>query len=118
MKGGVFLDNKGMIIVNFVIGDGKIFVWDVWVGVMVFDVWIGRIVWEVDLMFGNEKDYFGSGGGVVYGGGCVFVIIGFGFVLVFDVCNGIEFWCEKLGLLIFVVLIVKGNCVYLMIFDN
>lgn len=101
------------IIVDFIVVVGMVFMLDSQFIVIVIMIG-GGWVWSVDICLVQEIECSVFGGGVVFEGNCVFVILGYGEVVVLDVCIGGVVWCQCVDVLIFGVLMVVNGVVYVM----
>lgn len=111
-------DNEARILSSPIAADGKVFVRDAKAGVAAFDMETGETLWEVDLTPPKQKSRLGSGGGVAFDNGRVFVSTGFGFVVMLDAETGAEFWRQSLGLTLRSAPTVADGRVFVATFDN
>ncbi len=106
------------LIASPVAADGKVFVRDAEAGVAAFDLATGDRIWEVDLKPEKVKSRLGTGGGVAYDKGRVFVSSGFGFVVCLDADTGAKLWGQQLGLAMRAAPTVSGGRVFVSTVDN
>lgn len=115
---GKGVDKEAHILSSPIAADGKIIVRDAKAGVTAIDMETGEKLWEVDLTPPKSKARLGTGGGVAYNNGRVFVSTGFGFVVMLDVETGAEFWRQSLGLALRSAPTVSEGRLFVSTFDN
>lgn len=98
------------IIVLLVVVDGVIYMFDLLVIVVVMVV-DGMWLWLWNLILSGESMVI-FGGGLVFGSGKLFVIMGYGELVVIDLVIGLFVWCQDLDVVVSVILIIVNGIVY------
>lgn len=118
VSAGKGADKEARILATPIVANGKIYVRDAKAGVAAFDMETGEKVWAVDLTPPKQKSQLGSGGGVAYDSGRVFVSTGFGFVVALDADTGAEYWRKNVGLTLRSAPTVADGRIFVSTIDN
>lgn len=86
--------------------------------IVVIDVRNGWWKWSEKFDFGNCCDGMGIGLGIGLDGNMLVIVSVYGFVVVFDVSNGIELWWMFMEVLMIGLLMIKDGCVFVLLNNN
>lgn len=86
---------KSRITADPVVGDGRVFTLDSQAQVTAVST-SGKVIWTRDLVPENDRSIDGSGGGLAYDNGQVFVSSGFGLLTALDAATGAKLWQQNL----------------------
>lgn len=108
---------KSRITADPVVGDGRVFTLDSQAQVTAVST-SGKVIWTRDLTPPNDNSTDGSGGGLAYDNGQLFVSTGFGFLTALDAATGAELWQQSLRATGSGSPTVAGDLVYLVAGDE
>lgn len=100
-----------------VVADGRVFTLDAHARVTAVST-NGQVLWTQDLVPPNDSASDGSGGGLAYGNGKLFVSSGFGLLTALDAKTGAQIWQQSLQATGSGSPAVAGNLVYLVAGDD
>ncbi|QIE47439.1 PQQ-binding-like beta-propeller repeat protein [Pseudohalocynthiibacter aestuariivivens] len=108
---------RSRITADPVVGGGRVFAMDSSAQISAHST-DGAALWSVDLVPENDSPNDGSGGGLAYSNGKVFVSSGFGRLTALDAATGRELWEQELRQTATGSPAVYGNLVYLVAGDD
>ncbi|MEM6578036.1 MAG: PQQ-binding-like beta-propeller repeat protein [Pseudomonadota bacterium] len=108
---------KSRITADPVVADGSVFTLDAQTQVSAVTT-SGQVLWTKDLTPENDDSSEGSGGGLAYDGGVVYVSSGFGSLTAFDAATGAQIWRQNLQATATGSPSVAGDLVYIVAGDQ